>query len=68
MCQRFDQAHPIQSYYTSLALGCQLTVDDNQIAEQRCLEHRRIFLPKDVTEHRVNRQWLFVPDWLKKAE
>jgi GxxExxY protein len=32
---------------------------------ERSLRRRRIFPPKDVAEHRVNRQWLFVPDWLK---
>jgi len=31
----------------------------------RSLQKRRIFPPKKVTEHTVNRQWLFVPDWLK---
>jgi GxxExxY protein len=31
----------------------------------RSLKHRRILPPKDAT-HRVNRQWLFVPDWLKE--
>jgi len=34
----------------------------------RSLKWRRIFPPTDVTEHRVNRQWLFVPDWLKKQQ
>jgi GxxExxY protein len=29
------------------------------------LEFKRILPPKDVTEHRVNRQWLYVPKWLK---
>jgi hypothetical protein len=32
---------------------------------ERSLRRRRIFPPKDVAAHRVNRQWLFVPDWLK---
>lgn len=32
---------------------------------RRSLEYRRIFPPKDVTEHRVNRQWLFVPHHLR---
>jgi GxxExxY protein len=31
---------------------------------ERSLKPRRIFPPKDVAEHRINRQWLFVPDWL----
>ena len=34
---------------------------------ERSLRWRRILPPKDITEHRVNRQWLFVPDWLKAA-
>lgn len=32
---------------------------------ERSLVYRRILPPKDITEHRVNRQWLFVPDWLR---
>jgi GxxExxY protein len=32
----------------------------------RSLQWRRIFPPKNITEHQVNRQWLWVPDWLKK--
>jgi len=32
---------------------------------RRSLEYRRIFPPKDITEHRASRQWLYVPDWLK---
>ena len=32
---------------------------------ERSLVYRRILPPKDIAEHRVNRQWLFVPDWLK---
>jgi GxxExxY protein len=31
----------------------------------RSLQWRRIFPPKDVADHTVNRQWLFVPDWLR---
>jgi len=34
----------------------------------RSLQWKRVFPPEDVTEHRVNRQWLFVPDWLKSAD
>lgn len=34
----------------------------------RSMQHRRIFPPKDVTVHRVNRQWLFVPDWLEAEQ
>ena len=32
---------------------------------RRSLEYRRIFPPKDITEHRISKQWLYVPDWLK---
>ena len=32
---------------------------------ERSLAQKRIFPPKKVREHLVNRQWLFVPDWLK---
>jgi GxxExxY protein len=31
----------------------------------RSLQYKRIFPPKGILEHQVNRQWLFVPDWLK---
>ena len=29
------------------------------------MQWRRIFPPRNVAEHRLNRQWLFVPDWLR---
>jgi GxxExxY protein len=32
---------------------------------QRSLQYKRIFPPKNIQEHQVNRQWLFVPEWLK---
>ncbi len=35
---------------------------------ERSLVHRRILPPKSLQEHRVNRQWLFVPDWLRPVE
>jgi len=31
----------------------------------RSLQYKRIFPPKGISDHQVNRQWLFVPDWLK---
>jgi GxxExxY protein len=34
---------------------------------ERSLRYQRIFPPKNVQDHIVNRQWLFVPDWLKPA-
>lgn len=32
----------------------------------RSLQQQRIFPPKNISEHKVNRQWLFVPDYLKQ--
>lgn len=32
---------------------------------ERSLRYRRVFPPQHVTEHLINRQWLFVPDWLR---
>jgi len=32
---------------------------------QRSLQYKRKLPPKKIQEHQVNRQWLFVPDWLK---
>jgi GxxExxY protein len=34
---------------------------------ERSLQYRRIFPPKKVQDHFINRQWLFVPDWLKQS-
>ncbi len=31
----------------------------------RSLQWRRILPPKTIAEHQVNRQWLFVPEWLR---
>jgi GxxExxY protein len=31
----------------------------------RSLQRRRVFPPRNIAEHQVNRQWLFVPDWLR---
>ena len=33
---------------------------------ERSLVYRRILPPKKVTQHHINYQWLFVPDWLKR--
>ena len=32
---------------------------------ERSLVHRRVFPPNKVTDDLINRQWLFVPDWLR---
>lgn len=33
---------------------------------ERSLKHKRILPPKNIQEHQLNRQWLFIPDWLKE--
>ena len=35
---------------------------------ERSLNHRRILPPKNVAEVLINRQWLFVPDWLQSGQ
>lgn len=35
---------------------------------ERSLHHRRVFPPQKVTDDLINRQWLFVPDWLKEEK
>ncbi len=32
---------------------------------ERSLRYRRLFPPRKVTEHIINRQWLYVPDWMR---
>jgi|WetSurSiteA1Bulk_404760.scaffolds.fasta_scaffold04180_3 GxxExxY protein len=32
---------------------------------ERSLRYRRVLPPQKVIDHLVNRQWLFIPDWLK---
>jgi GxxExxY protein len=32
---------------------------------ERSLRYRRVFPPIKVIEHLVNRQWLYIPEWLK---
>ncbi len=32
---------------------------------EKSLRHRRVFPPRAVKQANINRQWLFVPDWLK---
>jgi GxxExxY protein len=34
---------------------------------ERSLAYRRVLPPQKIIDHLVNRQWLFVPDWLKKS-
>ncbi len=33
---------------------------------ERSLRYRRVFPPRKVTEHIINHQWLYVPDWMRE--
>lgn len=58
-----DNSHLRQIIGYMAVTGCPIGLLIN--FGRRSLEYRRIFPPKDITEHRVSKQWLFVPDWLK---
>ena len=59
-----DDSHKAQVIGYLAVTGCPVGLLINFGA--RSLGWKRVFPPKDVAEHRVNRQWLFVPDWLKE--
>jgi len=61
-----DNSHLAQVIGYLAVTGCPIGLLIN--FGRRSLEWRRILPPKDVTEHRINRQWVFVPDWLKEEE
>ena len=58
-----DNSHLAQVIGYLAVTGCSLGLLIN--FGERSLQYRRILPPKNIQEHRVNRQWLFVPDWLK---
>jgi GxxExxY protein len=47
---------------SGLALGLLLNFGE------RSLRYRRVLPPQKVIDHFLNRQWLFVPDWLKNQD
>jgi GxxExxY protein len=60
-----DNSHLAQIIGYLALTGCPLGLLIN--FGERSLKFRRILPPKNIVEHQVNRQWLFVPDWLIAA-
>ncbi|MBX3013529.1 MAG: GxxExxY protein [Caldilineaceae bacterium] len=60
-----DDSHLAQVIGYLAVSGCEVGLLIN--FGQRSLEWKRILPPKRVQEHKVNRQWLFVPEWLQEG-
>jgi GxxExxY protein len=61
-----DNSHMAQVIGYLAVTGCPLGLLIN--FGERSLKFKRILPPKDVNEHRLNRQWLWVPDWLRDKQ
>jgi GxxExxY protein len=61
-----DNSHLAQVIGYLAVTGCTVGLLIN--FGERSLVTRRILPPKDIQDHHLNRQWLFVPDWLKPTE
>ena len=59
-----DSTHVAQAIGYLAIIGCPVALLIN--FGTRSLQWRRIFPPRKIAEHRVNRRWLFVPDWLRQ--
>jgi len=57
-----NNSHEAQVITYLIATGCPVVLLLN--FGERSLRFKRILPPSKVAEHRINRQWLFVPDWL----
>lgn len=58
-----DNSHLAQIIGYLAVSGCAIGLLIN--FGERSLRYRRVFPPQKVIDHLVNRQWLYVPDWLK---
>jgi len=62
--QVLDNVHLAQVVGYLAVSGCPIGLLIN--FGRSSLEHKRIFPPKSIQEHRVNPKWLFIPGWLKE--
>jgi GxxExxY protein len=58
-----DSSHLAQIIGYLAVSGCPIGLLIN--FGERSLRYRRVFPPQKVIDHLINRQWLFVPDWLR---
>lgn len=58
-----DDSHIAQVIGYLAVTGCEVGLLIN--FGQRSLEWQRVLPPKRIQDHKVNRQWLFVPEWLQ---
>ncbi len=60
---RLDNTHVAQVIGYLAVTGCPVGLLIN--FGERSLKYQRILPPKKITEHQVNRQWLYVPEEMK---
>jgi len=61
-----DNSHVAQVIGYLAVTGCPIGLLIN--FGERSLKYRRILPPLKINDFQVNRQWMFVPDWLKGEE
>jgi len=61
-----DKSHLAQIITYLVATGCPVGLLIN--FGERSLKWRRVFPPPEAVEHRINRQWLYVPAWLRAQQ